>query len=130
MAQFILSYVLACQGRFQEAVDLIERALQMHGHYPLSLAFAGAVFGVAGRRDATLGILTELEAMAATTYSAAGPLTIVNCVLGNLDDAFGWADRAIDQRDPQVLGLKTTPLFENLRSDPRYPALLQRMNLA
>jgi hypothetical protein len=51
-------------------------------------------------------------------------------VLGNLDEAFRWADRAIEQRDPQVLGLKSTPLFENLRSDPRYPALLRRMNLA
>jgi hypothetical protein len=54
----------------------------------------------------------------------------VNSVLGNLDEAFRWADRAIEQRDPQVLGLKSTPLFENLRSDPRYPALLRRMNLA
>jgi tetratricopeptide (TPR) repeat protein len=130
VGQFILSYVLTRQGRFQEAVDLMERALQMHGHYPLSLAFAGAVFGLAGQRDAALGVRTELETMAATTYSAAGPLTIVNCVLGNLDEAFHWADRAIDQHDPQVLGLKSTPLFEPLHSDPRYPALLRRMNLA
>jgi eukaryotic-like serine/threonine-protein kinase len=130
VGQYILSYVLTCQGRFQEAVDLMDRALQMHGHYPLSLAFAGAVFGLAGRRDAALGVRTELETMAATTYSAAGPLTIVNCVLANLDEAFKWASRAIDQRDPQVLGLKSTPLFEPLRSDSRYPALLQRMNLA
>jgi hypothetical protein len=49
---------------------------------------------------------------------------------GNLDAAFRWADRAIEQRDQQVLGLESTPMFENLRSDPRYPALLRRMNLA
>ncbi len=128
--QFILSYLLACQGRFQEAVDLIERALQIHGRYPLSLAFAGAIFGLAGSRDRALGVRTELEALAATTYSAAGPLTIVNCVLGNLDEAFQWAAQAIEQRDAQVIGLKSTPMFENLRSDPRYPALLRRMNLA
>lgn len=51
-------------------------------------------------------------------------------VLGNLDEAVQRAERAIDQRDPRVLGLKTTPLFENLRSHPSYPALPQRMNLA
>jgi hypothetical protein len=84
---------------------------------------------LAGRRDAARGIVKELEAMTDKTHSAAGPLTIVNSVLGNIDEAFQWADVAIDQRDQQVIGLKTTPLFENLRSDPRYPALLQRMNL-
>ncbi len=129
-AQFIYSYVQACQGRFQEGVDVMERALQMHGHSPLSLAFAGAIFGLTGRQDLARGVQVELEAMAAKTSSAAGPLVIANCALGNLDEAFEWADRAIDQRDPQVIGLKTTPLFENLRSDPRYPALLRRMNLA
>jgi serine/threonine-protein kinase len=130
LSQFVLSYVLACQGRSAEAVDLAERALQVHGRYPLSLAWTGAVFAMTGRTDAARGVLAELEAMAAKTPSSAGPLTIVNCVLGNLDEAFRWADRAIDQRDQQVLGLKCTPLFENLRSDPRYPALLRRMNLA
>jgi hypothetical protein len=83
-----------------------------------------------GRTDAARGILSELEAMAAKTNSSAGPLTIVNCALGNLDEAFQWADRAIDQRDQQLIGLKSTALFENLRSDSRCPALLQRMNLA
>jgi serine/threonine-protein kinase len=130
LAQFILSYILTRRGRIQEAVDLMDRAIQMHGHYPLSLAFAGAVFGLAGRRDAALGVLAELETMAAKMFSTAGPLTIVQCVLGNMDQAFRWAELAIEQRDPQVLGLKSTPLFENLRADPRYPALLQRMNLA
>jgi TolB-like protein/Tfp pilus assembly protein PilF len=128
LAQFVLSYVLACQWRSEEAVDLAERALQVHGRYPLSLAWMGAVFAITGRTDAARGILAELEAMAGTT-ACAGPLTIVNCGLGNLDEAFRWADRAIDQRDQQVIGLKNTPMFENLRSDPRYPALLRRMNL-
>ncbi len=130
VGQFILAYVLACQGSFQEDVDLTERAMQIHGRYPLSLAFSGAVFALAGRGDDARGIVNELEALAATTYSAAGPLTIVHSVLGNIDGAFEWANRAIDQRDPQVIGLKTTPMFENLRSDPRYQTLLKRMNLA
>jgi serine/threonine protein kinase/tetratricopeptide (TPR) repeat protein len=130
MAQLVLSYLLACQGRFQEAIQLAERALQIHGRYPLSLVYVGATLALAGCRDAAQDIVAELEEMAAKTYCAAGPLAVVNSALGNLDEAFRWASRAIDQRDPQLLGLKSTPLFENLRSHPRYPALLQRMNLA
>ena len=74
-------------------------------------------------------ILAELEAMAANSYSAAGAMALVNSLLGNMDETVRWAERAVTQRDPQVLGIKTTPAYANLRSDPRYPALLAKMNL-
>jgi tetratricopeptide (TPR) repeat protein len=130
LAQFILSFVLARQGKFDEAVALAERALQLHGRYPMSLLVAGAVYAVAGRPDAARAILGELETIAAKSYSAAGAITLINCLLGNLDETVRWAERAIVQRDPQVLGIKTTPAYAHLRSDPRYPALLAKMNLA
>jgi serine/threonine-protein kinase len=130
LAQFILSFVLARQGDFDEAVALAERALQLHGRYPMSLLVAGAVYAVAGRQDAARAILGELEAIAAKSYSAAGAIALINSLLGNLDETVHWAERAIAQRDPQVLGIKSTPAYANLRSDPRYPALLAKMNLA
>ncbi len=129
LAQFILSFVLARLGHSDEAVALAERALQVHGRYSMSLLVAGAVYAVAGRRAAAQKLLTELEAMAANSFSAAGAITLVNSLLGNMDETVRWAERAITQRDPQVLGIKTTPAYANLRSDPRYPALLAKMNL-
>jgi hypothetical protein len=96
----------------------------------MSLLVAGAVYAVAGRQDAARAILGELEAIAAKSYSAAGAIALINSLLGNLDETVHWAERAIAQRDPQVLGIKSTPAYANLRSDPRYPALLAKMNLA
>ncbi len=129
LAQFILSFVQARLGHSDEAVALAERALQVHGRYSMSLLVAGAVYAVAGRREAAEKILVELEALTANSYSAAGAMTLVNSLLGNMDETVRWAERAITQRDPQVLGIKTTPAYANLRSDPRYPALLAKMNL-
>ena len=129
LAQFILSFVLARLGHADEAVALAERALQVHGRYSMSLLVAGAVYAAAGRREAAEKIVTELEAMAANSYSAAGAMALVSSLLGDMDETVRWAERAINQRDPQVLGIKTTPAYANLRSDPRYPALLAKMNL-
>jgi tetratricopeptide (TPR) repeat protein len=130
LAQFILSFVLVRQSHFDEAVALAERALQVHGRYPMSLLVAGAVYAVAGRTTAAREILAELKIIAAKSYAGAGAVALVHCLLGDLDEATHWAERAIDQRDPQVLGIKTTPAYANLRSDTRYPALLAKMNLA
>lgn len=48
----------------------------------------------------------------------------------NLDPAFAWFDSAFAQRDPGVaFYLKGEPLLANIRSDPRYKALLHKLNL-
>ncbi len=49
--------------------------------------------------------------------------------LGEIDDAFIWMDRAVDGRDPMMMPIKTFPFFDPIRADPRYLALLRKMNL-
>jgi adenylate cyclase len=48
---------------------------------------------------------------------------------GERAKALDWLDRAVVQRDPGLLNLKTDPLFAGLRGDPRYRTVLRRMNL-
>lgn len=49
--------------------------------------------------------------------------------MGEKDEAFRWLTRAFDERNPNVITLRTDPLFDDLRSDPRYLALLARLKL-
>jgi serine/threonine-protein kinase len=49
---------------------------------------------------------------------------------GEADEAFLWLDRALGQRDMgAALEVKGDPLLRKIRGDPRYAALLARMNL-
>ncbi|MHB8476890.1 MAG: TIR domain-containing protein [Steroidobacteraceae bacterium] len=48
---------------------------------------------------------------------------------GNVDQAFAWLDRAVALRDPGIQWLRGDPLLRNLIRDPRYAALLRRLNL-
>jgi len=49
--------------------------------------------------------------------------------LADKDRAFEWLHKAVDQKDLAVF-LKTDPLYDPLRPDPRFAILLRRMNLA
>ena len=49
--------------------------------------------------------------------------------LGDKDQALEWLHKAIDQKDMSVF-LKVDPLYDPLRTDPRFGNLLKRMNLA
>jgi tetratricopeptide (TPR) repeat protein len=48
---------------------------------------------------------------------------------GETDQAFAWLERAYQQRDTRILGIKTDPYLKSLVADPRYKALLRKMNL-
>jgi TolB-like protein len=48
---------------------------------------------------------------------------------GQADQAFAWLNRALAERDTTLPGIKSDPLFRNLRRDPRYAALLQKAGL-
>jgi hypothetical protein len=41
-----------------------------------------------------------------------------------------WLERAYEQRSGGVFGVKGSFLFASLRSQPRFQALLRKMNLA
>jgi len=49
--------------------------------------------------------------------------------LGRTDDAFRWRERAADEHEPRVIYLGVDPLYEPLRADPRFVALLRRLGL-
>ena len=43
------------------------------------------------------------------------------------DRAFGWLDRALRQRDGDLLFIRGDRMISNLVADPRYQALMQKM---
>jgi TolB-like protein len=74
--------------------------------------------------DAALGRLIE-----AYHDTAAVQIAQAYAYRGERAKAFDWLDRAVAQRDPGLINLKTDPLFAGLRGDTRYKTVLRKMNL-
>ena len=77
-----------------------------------------------GESDAALGRLIE-----AHHGTAAVQIAQAYAFRGERAKAFDWLDRAVVQRDPGLINIKTDPLFAGLRGDTRYKAVLRKMNL-
>jgi hypothetical protein len=50
----------------------------------------------------------------------------VQASLGNKDEAFKWLDQTIDRFSPMIY-LKVNPIWDPLRSDPRFAERLRRV---
>jgi hypothetical protein len=49
--------------------------------------------------------------------------------LGDKDRALTYLEQAYEEQDPQLFYLKVVPFWDPLRSEPRFQALLRRVNL-
>lgn len=69
-----------------------------------------------------------LDALLADSAGSEFQVAETYAYFGNSDKAFYWLDRAIDH-DPGIQWLRGDPLFKGITADPRYAALLRKLNL-
>jgi serine/threonine-protein kinase len=117
-------------GELEEAVVVLEKARELSGGVPITIGYLAMAYGRAGRRDDARMLLEQAKAMATRQYLPPSTLALGHIGLGDWDEAFRWWDQAVEVRDPIVVPIKTFPFFDPVRDDPRYRALLRRMNLS
>nr|MBA2245577.1 tetratricopeptide repeat protein [Gemmatimonadota bacterium] len=118
------------QGLHREAITEVEEATRLSGDHPLPLAFLGYSYAVSGRREEARHILSTLKAEARTRYISPVYLAGIHAALAENDDAFEWLDRGLESRDDWMIYLRADPVFDPLRSDPRFPQLLATVGAA
>jgi serine/threonine-protein kinase len=56
-------------------------------------------------------------------------LGAIYIALGEKDLAFEYLEKAYEERDLDIIYLKIHPMWDDIRNDPRYKALLKKLNL-
>jgi TolB-like protein/Tfp pilus assembly protein PilF len=87
------------------------------------------VLASSGATAEARGILEDVERRRDTEFVPPGTLALAHLALGEKDAAFSLLEEGIASRDQSVRTLKSNPLWNPIRSDPRYAQLLKRMNL-
>src|SRR5947207_9236173 len=116
------------KGSSQEVVAEFGKARQIDSS-PWVISMLGFGYGVAGRTDDARKALSELEQIAKQRYVSPYNNALVYVGLGDKDHAFEWLNKADKERNDYLIYLKVEPLFDSLRSDPRFGDLLRRIGL-
>jgi tetratricopeptide (TPR) repeat protein len=113
---------------YPEAVASVEKAMSIAGRTPRLVGILGTAYALSGRKDDAETLLQELHERAASEYVLPIYFAWIYTSLGNKDEAFRWLGRAYQERNSGMAYLRTWPLWDPLRSDPRFDDLVQRMN--
>jgi len=114
-------------GNFDAAIPAMRRAVET-GSATLFVALLAETYAVAGHRDEAQKILRQLQERSSEQFVTPYMIGRIYAALGQKDEAFRWLNTAYEERAPWMVLLKRDPRLDGLRSDPRYEALVRRMN--
>jgi len=115
------------KGLYEQAVATFQQGAaeaEQQGDVKIARAYLAYTLAMTDRREEALDILEDL--LTSTVHSHF--LAKVYVGLGDIDTAFEWLERSVEEHDG--LGLyKSDFEFDPIRDDPRFQDLLLRMNL-
>lgn len=117
-------------GRFDEALAEQFKVAALRGWRPEEIQALRPAYESGGWRGVLERILARAVETSRHRYVSPAVLAARYAQLGRMEEAFGLLERAYQERDPGLVNIKTNPLYRNLRSDPRFGALVRRMGLA
>jgi tetratricopeptide (TPR) repeat protein len=124
-----LSIVYSLMGMHKRAIAVAEKAgsLSDNLYYTTQL---GYIYRMAGEKDKAAEALEDMRQISEDELiQHAGPLVVLYIGLKDYDQAFSWAEKAYEEHDYWIMRAKVSPLFDPVRSDPRFIELLKKIGL-
>src|SRR6476659_7624618 len=116
-------------GGMYETLGKAQEALAVFASHPdfRQSPYIARTYALLGRRDDALRVLSGLvkRGGAFDLHHVA----VAYFALGDSDRGFEWLAKAFDQRAGYVPWANVNPVFDGVRSDPRFKALVARLKL-
>jgi TolB-like protein/DNA-binding winged helix-turn-helix (wHTH) protein len=124
-------YAYRQKGMYPEALAALETWRLGHPsqrRQPRVLATEAGICGLEGRKDQAEKLIDEVREMARHQNVSGFFFAEAYAGLGQKDQAITWLEQAYEDHDQWMVYIASYPGLDPLRSEPRFQALLRRMN--
>jgi len=132
--EFSLPYMVltgnfVAKKMWAEAIAAGQKFVELTSGSVYALSLMGFAYGSAGMNDEALKILERLEGLPKDRYVGPFFRALVWLGLGEKNKALENLEKAYEERESFMGWLKVWPNLDSLRSEPRFQAVLKKMNL-
>jgi Tfp pilus assembly protein PilF len=129
LANHYLGRALVARGAHEDGIARLRKSNELLGEVPFSLADLGYALATGGKRTEAEAMRDALIARRGKGYYPAYPVAAIELGLGHTPLALDWLERAADERNIGFYLPSVDPMFDRVRSDPRFVALMRRMGV-
>lgn len=115
-------------SRSMEAIAALRQAAEISPE-PLSLAYLGVAEARAGHTGIAASLLQQLLSKYEREPMPPRCLAMLHAATGDDDRALEWLEKAFEARDSGLFWLRVMPVYDSLRSHPRFQEMLRRLGL-
>jgi tetratricopeptide (TPR) repeat protein len=126
-AHWCLGRALEQKGMHDQAIAEFQQARQA-ADIPPVLGALGHAYGVSGRKADALQVIRLLKDRGIQDYFFPYEIAAIHMGLNDKDQAIDWLRKAFEHHHPWLCYFAAEPMWDPLRSDPRFQDLLRRMN--
>ena len=121
-----IAHAYVQMGKNEEAITEIKKAISLRDE-TRNIATLGYAYAVSGKRAEARKVLAEL---AKRKYVSPYFIAAIYTGLGDRDQIFVWLERAYQEHHPNMTQIGVDPVFDPVRSDPRFADLMRRVGLS
>ena len=120
-----LAHALLQSGQHTEALRHFEKARELSHDSKVYLGFWGYCSALVGNRNDAESVIAKFTSLPSYEYVPSYFVALIHLGLGREEESIDWLKRASDERSHWVLFLNSDPIFDSLRSHPRFVELLE-----
>jgi eukaryotic-like serine/threonine-protein kinase len=125
-AHYLLGWSYLQKGMYAQAIAEARKSLELNPE-PYGKTILIAALAKSGSRAEAIRLREELKSEVGRRYIPSYYLAVAHTALGEKDEAFAALEKDFAERSTAYSYIPVDPLFDDLRGDPRWLALMQRM---
>jgi TolB-like protein len=126
---FVMGVAYRAKQMYEKAIAAQRMAVEVSGGIAPMIGWLGLILSVCGNAAEARSLLKQLHTKAAQGYVPPTSFAWIYLGLREIDTAFEWLSRAVDECDQFMMPIKSYVFFDPIRADPRFLGLLRKMNL-